>query len=209
MGKFISLKLSLLVAFALISTQRLESLPVKVQNNNQTCVKLPDIVKLTIFQYFAKADFSNESVNKMLAKYTALPELAKPQGLFVTLSYQGKTRACWGSLYPQYDNLAKATIYTTLNALTKEYRYPPIKKSESKDLKAQVTLIESVDPIASINQQNPLKDGLFIRSGGKTAVILPGEAKDAYYQLVMCKLKADIKKNDPYQMYRLITTIYD
>src|SRR5262249_13537090 len=103
----------------------------------------------------------------------------------------------------------KQTVFSTLNALTKEYRYPPIKKSEWKKLKPQVTVVKGVEPITSIAYQNPLRDGLLVRSGGKAGVYLPGEAADAYYQLVQCKLKAGIKPGEPYQLYRLRTDIYE
>lgn len=130
-------------------------------------------------------------------------------GVFVTLYRGGKTRACWGSVYPQADTIAKATVYATIGALTKEYRYKPIKPTEWKKLKTQVTIITGVEAIPSIAFQNPVRDGLLVRSGGKAGVLLPGEASDAVYQLVQCKLKAGIKSGEPCQLYRLRTEIYD
>ena len=116
----------------------------------------------------------------------------KPRGVFVTLSRNGKPRACWGSAYPQYKTVSEATLYATLGALTKEYRYPPIRKSEWPLLKPQVTVVKALQPVSRLAAINPLRDGLLVRQGGRAGVMLPGEAKDATYMLVQAKLKASI-----------------
>jgi AMMECR1 domain-containing protein len=137
------------------------------------------------------------------------PQFKQPHGVFVTLSFHGKTRACWGSVDPQHENVVKSTVYATLGALTKEYRFHPIRASEWQRLKPQVTIIKAVEPIDSIANQNPLRDGLLVRAGGRAAVLLPGEASDATYQLVQCKLKAGIQPKESCQLYRLRTDIYE
>jgi AMMECR1 domain-containing protein len=76
-------------------------------------------------------------------------------------------------------------------------------------LKPQVTVIDRIEPIENLSGQNPLKYGLMLRSGAKTAVLLPGETSDAYYQLVRCKLKAGLNKGESYQLYRLKAEIYE
>lgn len=134
--------------------------------------------------------------------------LQQPAGVFVTLSRQGKPRACWGSVFPQHRNIGEATIQATLGALSQEYRYPPIRKGEVKWLKPQVTVIRRLEPVRSVAGINPLKDGLMVRAGSKSGVILPGEAKDATYQLVLAKLKAGIKPNQSYQLYRIKADVY-
>ena len=133
----------------------------------------------------------------------------KPAGVFVTLSLDGKTRACWGTAYPTHRNIIESTVYTTLDALKKEYRYKSISASELKNLKPQVTVIEDLEPIVSIRSQNPFRDGLMLRAGSKSAVLLPGEVSDAYYQLIKCKLKAGVHKGEPYQLYRIKAKIYE
>lgn len=171
-------------------------------------MSLVEIAKQTMAIHFGekKAKGGVESfANGLVTK----KRFQQPAGVFVTLYRGQKTRACWGSIYPQADTIAKATVYATMDALTKEYRYKPISLSEYKKLKAQVTIITGVEPIPSISFQNPLRDGLLVRAGGKAGVLLPGEASDAYFQLVQCKLKAGIKSGEPCQLYRLRTEIYD
>ncbi len=126
----------------------------------------------------------------------------------MTLSQNGKPRACWGSAYPQHPTVLEATIYATLGAVTKEYRYRPIRKSEWAALHRQVTVVNRLEPIDRLAQLNPLRDGLLVRQGGRAGVMLPGEARDATYQLVQCKLKAGIRPHEKFQMYRMVADVY-
>lgn len=174
---------------------------------------LTEIVRKTMAIYYA--DPGHRIKSAMQNPYEALIRqiqpssgYGKPSGVFVTLSHDGKSRACWGSAYPQHKSVPEAVVYATLGALTKEYRYKPISKTEWKTLKPQVTIIKSIEPIASLRGQNPLSDGLMLRQGARTAVILPGEAKDATYQLVLCKLKAGIRPREKFQLYRMIADVY-
>lgn len=169
---------------------------------------LTSLVRETMQAYFEKPNGAPLTV-KGLLEGKSIDEYNKSKGVFVTLSANGKPRACWGSIYPTHSNLAEATIFATIGALTKDYRYKPIRAHEWKSLKPQVTVIDRVLPIEDIRTQNPLCDGLMLRSGHKSAVLLPGETTDAYNQLVRCKLKAAIRPGEPYQLYRLKAQIYE
>ena len=148
------------------------------------------------------------SPEELARRFIVTDELANPKGLFVTFSRDGKTRACWGNLYPAHRDMVRATIYTTEDALKKEYRFAPVKKNEIATLNPQVTVVREIVPISSLRDQQPLKQGLFVRSGGRGAVLLPGEASDPHYQLVQCKLKAGIPSNTQCQMYRVEADVY-
>lgn len=171
-------------------------------------MSLVEIARRTMAMHFGEAP-SSSSIEKFADSLITKKHFRERAGVFVTLYRNGKTRACWGSIYPQSDTIAKSTVYAALGALTKEYRYKPVSASEWKKLKTQVTVIRSVEPISSISFQNPLRDGLMVRAGGKSGILLPGEASDAVYQLVQCKLKAGIKSGEPCQLYRLRTEIYE
>ena len=167
--------------------------------------KLPQIAKLTLERKF---NGDAESIDQFAKHFPVLAPYKKRAGLFVTFSRGGKTRACWGSIHPRFADLVKATVYTTQEALTNEYRYPKIKEEEVASLRAQVTVIKKLIPISTIQGQDPIKFGLMVRSGNRTAVILPGEATDAYYQLVQCKLKAAIPMKQKCQLYRIDADVY-
>jgi len=169
---------------------------------------LTALVRQTMQLYF-EGEGINESTIKILLKEKIPKQYNKSAGVFVTLSTGGKTRACWGSIYPTHKTIAESTVYTTIDALKKDYRYKPINSGEWKNLKPQVTVIENIEPIVSIRSQNPLRDGLMLKAGAKSAVLLPGEASDAYYQLIKCQLKAGVHKGEPYQLYRIRAAIYE
>jgi AMMECR1 domain-containing protein len=168
---------------------------------------LVSIAESTLRRHFGLA-FTNLSLSEFADSFAVPPLYRKRAGVFVTFSKNGKTRACWGSLNPTFENLAKATVFTTEQALTNEYRYSKIKASEIESLKAQVTVVKTTEPLQNLSEQNPRTCGMIVRSGGKSGVILPGEYTDAYYQLVQCKLKAGIKKNEPCQIYRIRADVY-
>jgi AMMECR1 domain-containing protein len=172
-------------------------------------VELPQVVRKTMEIYFEKPD-ADKLLAESLSEHTKDSRYQKRAGVFVTLSRHGKSRACWGSIDADgAADLVQSTVHATLEALNNEYRYKPVSASEWKMLKPQVTVINNVEPIANIRSVNPLRDGLMVRAGGKSGVLLPREASDAYYELVQCKLKAGIKPGEPYQLYRLKAQIYE
>ncbi len=168
---------------------------------------LNEIAIRTVENHFLP-DGKRKSLAQLTKEFSRVNVASDPRGLFVTLSKNGKTRACWGSITPEHADLITSTIYTTEAALTKEYRFAQVKRGEVGKLKAQVTVVKSVDPIESIRAVNPLRHGLFVRQGGRAAVLLPGECVDAHYQLVQCKLKAGIPVNSRCQMYRITADVF-
>lgn len=194
-------KLTFLLGLGLLSSASSAS------DQGKKAESLTDIAKQTLAFHFEKQNFKQKSLSEFAGSFYVQPQYRQPKGLFVTVSTNGQTRACWGSLEPRYDNLVEATVFTTAQALKNEYRYKPIKAGEWRNLKAQITIVNNLEPIVGgargLSGQNPLRDGLFVRAGGKTGVLLPGEVRDAYYQLVKCKLKAGIKPKEQCQIWRV------
>ncbi|MDX1918481.1 MAG: AMMECR1 domain-containing protein [Candidatus Caenarcaniphilales bacterium] len=159
---------------------------------------------ITFVRKVLEDHFAGRSLN-----WTDRSEVNLPDGgLFITISKGGKTRACWGNVERRYSTASQALLYTSLNAVTKEYRFQPIQESEIPQLKIQITVIQDQQPIMRLQGQNPLRDGLMVRLGSRSAVILPGEALSAHHQWVLAKLKAGIPTGQPHQLYRLRTKIY-
>lgn len=173
----------------------------------QSADSLPEVVRQTLALHFGEST-QYKNFDELAQSFAVPNKFKKPAGLFVTLSRKGKTRACWGSMYPQFPNLVVGTVYTTESALSKEFRYKKIRANEWQLLKPQVTVVRGIEPIGSMGDQNPLMYGLMVRAGSKSAVILPGEAIDAHYQLVMCKLKAGIPSTQACQIYRIKADVF-
>ncbi|MBK9769396.1 MAG: AMMECR1 domain-containing protein [Candidatus Obscuribacter sp.] len=158
------------------------------------------IAQATMQNHFAEHP---KSLKEMVKTFDLTPEYRQSRGLFVTFYKDGKTRACWGNITPNHADLVTNTVFTTIDCLTKEYRFSTVQKKEIADLKAQVTIIEAVEPVMRGTTLHPLTDGLMVRGNGKGAVLLPGEASDPHYQVMQCKLKAGINPNEPCQIYRI------
>jgi AMMECR1 domain-containing protein len=168
-------------------------------------IPLNQIARATLINHFSAHP---KTLREMVKSY-AIPDIYKKRkGLFVTLSKDGKTRACWGSILPQEGDLISATIITCEEALQKEYRFATVRKSEVPDLKCQVTVVEKMEPISPHATLSPMVDGLMVRSGSRAAVLLPGEASDPHYQVMQCKLKAGINPKQPCQMYRMRAHVF-
>ena len=185
-------------------------LPVEQNKPKSGDLSLPKIAMLTVERKFAniKNSAQSESLAAFSSHFTVPPRFQKRAGIFVTLSKNGKTRVCWGTIEPLYANLVEGTIKTTTLALASEYRYSPLRAAEIKDLKPQVTVVKKVVPISNLHGLNPALDGLMVRLGTKTGVILPGEASDPYYELMLCKVKARIAPGKSCQLYRIIADVY-
>lgn len=169
-------------------------------NKKLRTVPLNVIAMATLRNHFATHP---KSLDYLVKSYDLPPAYKRTRGLFVTIYKEGKTRACWGSISPNHGDLVSATIFTTEGALSKEYRFPPIKGKEIDELKAQVTVIEKIVPVGRGETLHPLTEGLMVRSNGRGAVLLPGEASDPYYQVMQCKLKAGINPKAKCQLYRI------
>lgn len=132
----------------------------------------------------------------------------KVVGVFVTvLDSNNKSRGCWGDLYPQA-NIKEAVLNAALGAIKRDYRYDPPALYELKDMKFLVSVVSQITPVDSIRAINPFRDGLLVQSGSKGGILMPGEAVDAHYQMVQCKLKAGIQPDEPYNLFKLVTKVY-
>lgn len=161
---------------------------------------LNEIAFATLQNHFSQHP---KRLKEIVESFDITPEYKRAKGVFVTLYKDGKTRACWGNITANHSDLVTNTVFTTEDCLTKEYRYPQVQRKELPELKAQVTVIEKVEPTSPGATLHPLTDGIMVRSGGKGAVLLPGEASDPYYQVMQCKLKAGINPKAPCQIYRI------
>ncbi|MDX2106138.1 MAG: AMMECR1 domain-containing protein [Candidatus Melainabacteria bacterium] len=238
--KFISHQILCVIAVLVVVTWTCLSEPVLALERMKKCsdeslksqkgaihYSLPEVAMYTVRYHFGLLDPPNmgglkvDSLEDLAKQMSALApattsDNTRIKGIFVTLSKKGKTRACWGNLQGSSQNLVRDTVFTTMDALKKDYRHPQIRASEVNFLKPQVTVIRKMQSINSVAELNPLKDGLMLRQGGRSGVVLPGEAYDSHHQLVMCKMKAGVsdkgiksrKNSSSYQLYRLEADVF-
>lgn len=165
-------------------------------------LNLPQLARTSVESYLQGKTFNIKEI-ELINSYRG-----KIVGVFVTIiDEENKSRGCWGNLYPQ-TGLKESIVSSAIGAIKKDYRFKPPALAELPGLKFQVSLVSDVIPVSSVREFNPLKDGMMVQSGGKTGILLPGEAIDAHYQMVQCKLKANIQPDEPYNLFRLVTRVY-
>lgn len=99
--------------------------------------------------------------------------LREPGSVFVAL-YQGEQlRGLMGSLQPQQPTRAHEIIYHATRAALLDPYHPPIDASELPTLRYVVYLVESYEPLQSLQQVDPRCDGLLVEWRGKCSVLAP------------------------------------
>ncbi|HEY9721099.1 MAG TPA: AMMECR1 domain-containing protein [Oscillatoriaceae cyanobacterium] len=133
--------------------------------------------------------------------------LADAAGVFVTLSRDGRTRACWGSVSPRQSSLALDLATTAAQVLYKDYRQPPVRPAELAGLVARVSIVGPLEPVGSVSQLLPRRYGLLVSAHGRGGVLLPGEAATAAWQVWECRRKAGIPPRAQGSMVRFETAV--
>ncbi|MFH1510618.1 MAG: AmmeMemoRadiSam system protein B [Candidatus Woesearchaeota archaeon] len=104
--------------------------------------------------------------------------LRKEQGCFVTLEKDGMLRGCIGHIIPQ-EELWRCVVDNTINAAAHDSRFKPVQESEQKDIEIEIsalTVPEELKYDSAQDLQNrlvPLKDGVVLRTGLRSATYLP------------------------------------
>jgi len=120
---------------------------------------------------------------KILKPPKDLPEdfFKKRSGVFVSIHKDKKLRGCIGTYLPTKNNIAEEIISNAISA-SEDPRFLPIQKEELPYLTYEVYILEEPKPIKSLEELNPKKYGILIRTidSNKSALLLPDlEAVDS------------------------------
>lgn len=104
-----------------------------------------------------------------------LPQEAKRKaGVFVTILKNDQLRGCVGTFLPTKDNIAQEIISNAIKAAFEDPRFPAINKAELPTLNYEVSVLERPVAIESVEELDPQKYGILIKStSGKSALLLP------------------------------------
>jgi AMMECR1 domain-containing protein len=160
----------------------------------------------------AIATLTQDAIRAHLAGKTfrprpALPALTAPGGVFVTLSADGYTRGCWGTVHATQATLAEEIAVNAVKALSYDYRQRPIGRRELPGLVAHVSILGPLEPVDSIAALQPRRFGLLVSAPGKGGVLLPGEALTASWPVATCRRKARLGPRERASMYRFRTAV--
>ncbi|MFN8176328.1 MAG: AMMECR1 domain-containing protein [bacterium] len=125
-------------------------------------------------------------------------------GVFVTLVGRKGVRGCYGTLDGE-GTLEERIISAAQGAAARDLRSLPVKPSEVDRLTVIVSLTLPAEPIADWRTVDPDRFGLLVTSGGKSAVLLPGEARTASWEMSETLAKAGIGPAEPVTAFRFRT----
>jgi AMMECR1 domain-containing protein len=117
-------------------------------------------------------------------------------GAFVILVVGSRTRACAGTVEPTCANAAAEIEAAAALAAAGDPWHPPLREADLKAGRVEVCLAGPPSRIASVYQLDVRREGLLLRSDGRSAVILPGEAKTAAWALREARRKAGLRPKD-------------
>lgn len=130
------------------------------------------------------------------------PELtSRRAGVFLTLVKGGKLRACWGTLEPQHRHIAEEIVAVARGVTTRDTRFPPLRVEEMDRVRIILTLVASPPQPASPARIRPREHGVLVRSGSRSAVVLPHEGRTVRRMLTLAKQKAGIRDGEPLEVH--------
>ncbi|MCR4399999.1 MAG: AmmeMemoRadiSam system protein A [Syntrophomonadaceae bacterium] len=142
---------------------------------------------------------------RRLAPPEPMPEeLREPAAAFVSIKKHGRLRGCIGTIQPVRENLALEIRENAISAGTADYRFDPVSEAELEDLTYSVDILGRPEPVESLDQLDPRRYGIIVRSGRRTGVLLPDlEGVDTVEDQVAIALeKAGISPDEPYRIER-------
>jgi len=100
--------------------------------------------------------------------------LTRRAGVFVSIYSGEDLRGCIGTYLPTEVNIAKEIIGNAIAAATNDYRFSPITEKELPKLSYSVYVLEKPREIKSLDELDPKKYGILIKSEtGKSSLLLP------------------------------------
>jgi len=109
--------------------------------------------------------------------YSLTEALRKAAGAFVTLDKRGDLRGCIGSIAP-VELLYQSVAANALNAAFRDPRFHPLSKDELAEVTIEVSVMSPIVPVAHIDEIVVGRDGLILRMGMRSGLLLPQVATE-------------------------------
>ncbi len=136
--------------------------------------------------------------------------LREQAGVFVSIKKHGQLRGCIGTTEPTQPNIVDEVRQNAISAAIRDPRFEPVSADELDDLVYNVDLLKPAEPIAGIEELDPGRYGVIVRSGRRTGLLLPNlegiETVDE--QVAIARKKAGIGSNEPVELERFEVVRY-
>ncbi len=136
------------------------------------------------------------------------PPLGDPPrraGCFVSLkTADGALRGCIGAVDPVEPELPREVVRNAIDAATIDPRFQPVTPEELSGLVYSVDVLAPPEPIQGLDELDPRRYGVIVRSGRRRGLLLPDiEGVDTVEQQVeIARSKALIAPDEPIEMWR-------
>lgn len=99
--------------------------------------------------------------------------LKKRSGVFVTIKKNNELRGCIGTYLPQRSNIAEEVIFNAVASATQDWRFFPVEEDELPYLSYIVYILSEPQLVKDLNELDPKKYGIIVKSNGKVGLLLP------------------------------------
>lgn len=100
------------------------------------------------------------------------PELKNLGAVFVTLRKKGHLRGCIGTTMARR-TIAEEVTEMACAAAFQDYRFPPVKKEELKDIKIEISVLSPLEKVKSAEEIKSKIHGVYLRQGNYAGLFLP------------------------------------
>ncbi|MFO8006497.1 MAG: AmmeMemoRadiSam system protein B [Candidatus Brocadiia bacterium] len=167
-------------------------------------------------------DLAREAIRCVLSQEgrVQVPEnltdtLRSASGAFVTLKRDGKLRGCVGRAATDAPLWATVARVAPLAAL-KDPRFPPVTLKELDRLSIEISVLGALTPVRDTHSIQVGEDGLALRQGDRSAVLLPQVAEERGWSRrqfleALCRkadLPPDAYDRDDVLVYRFSATVF-
>ncbi|MHB8156077.1 MAG: AmmeMemoRadiSam system protein A, partial [Desulfocucumaceae bacterium] len=183
----------------ILGENRLERLAKKKMNEGF----LPRIARLTLE---AEAQGRKYSVPP-----ADVPEaFKKPAGVFVSLKKNGQLRGCIGTILPVAGSIVEETVHNAISAGHHDPRFSPVDPGELDELDISVDVLGSPEPVKGVEDLDPVRYGVIVKSGRKRGLLLPNleGVNTVEEQVDIARQKAGIAQGEPVDLERFEVVRY-
>lgn len=137
-------------------------------------------------------------------------EFQKRAGVFVSIKKHGNLRGCIGTVEPYQASVVEEVMANAISAGFNDPRFQPVSSEELNDLEYSVDVLQPPEPIQGLEELDPAKYGVIVRSGHKSGLLLPNlEGIDtAKEQVEIARQKAGIGPHEKIRLERFEVVRY-
>jgi AMMECR1 domain-containing protein len=142
-----------------------------------------------------KAEITGQTAPKPIRRSAVKP-------VFVTIERKGVVVGCRGALDTRAGTLEEEIVFTARAAARHDPRYKPLSPKELLDCRVTVTVVDRLEPLDDVSTLLP-SEGLVLKSGDHTGVVLPWEGKDPRVRLQWAYRKAGVPPGTACRLSRM------